>query len=70
VAGPADHYPAAQLTQPRSRAGRGPAVRPALPWVATGLLIAGVVFLTAGAPLITFPVLGASREHRDEVTGC
>ena len=39
------------------------ATLPALPWVATGLLIAGVVFLAAGALLIAFPVLGASRER-------
>jgi hypothetical protein len=37
------------------------ATLPALPWVATGLLIAGGVFLLAGALLIVFPVRGASR---------
>jgi len=36
---------------------------PALPWIATGLLVAGVVFLTAGALLITLPVRNASRER-------
>ena len=36
------------------------ATLPALPWVATGLLIAGG-FLLAGALLIAFPVRGASR---------
>jgi hypothetical protein len=37
------------------------ATLPALPWVATGLLIAGVVFLLAGGVLIALPVRGASR---------
>jgi hypothetical protein len=37
------------------------ATLPALPWVATGLLIAGGVFLLAGGLLIAFPVRGASR---------
>ena len=46
------------------------ATLPALPWVATGLLIAGVVFLTAGALLITFPVLGASRAHSGRGVTC
>jgi hypothetical protein len=36
---------------------------PALPWIATGLLIAGAVFLAAGALLIAFPVRDASRER-------
>lgn len=40
------------------------ATLPALPWVATGLLIAGVVFLLGGAVLIALPVRNASREHR------
>ena len=39
------------------------ATLPALPWVATGLLITGVVFLLAGALLIALPVRGASRER-------
>jgi hypothetical protein len=39
------------------------ATLPALPWVATGLLIAGVVFLAGGALLIAFPVRGASRDR-------
>jgi hypothetical protein len=38
------------------------ATLPSLPWVATGLLIAGVVFLTAGALLIALPARGASRQ--------
>jgi hypothetical protein len=37
------------------------ATLPALPWVATGLLIAGVVFLAGGALLIVLPVRGASQ---------
>jgi hypothetical protein len=45
------------------------ATLPALPWVATGLLIAGVVFLAAGALLIAFPVLGASRERAAPASG-
>jgi Domain of unknown function (DUF4389) len=36
------------------------ATLPALPWVATGLLIAGVIFLAAGVLLIVFPVRNAS----------
>jgi hypothetical protein len=39
------------------------ATLPALPWVATGLLIAGVVFLAAGALLIALPVRGVSRDR-------
>jgi hypothetical protein len=39
------------------------ATLPALPWVATGLLIAGVVFLLAGGLLIALPVRGASRQR-------
>jgi hypothetical protein len=39
------------------------ATLPALPWIAAGLLIAGVVFLTAGALLIARPVRGASRQR-------
>jgi len=42
---------------------------PALPWIATGLLIAGVVFLAAGALLIAFPVRDASRERGAPVSG-
>jgi hypothetical protein len=42
---------------------------PALPWIATGLLIAGVVFLAAGALLITFPVRNASRERAASASG-
>jgi hypothetical protein len=45
------------------------ATLPALPWVATGLLIAGVVFLAAGALLIAFPILGASRERAAPASG-
>jgi Domain of unknown function (DUF4389) len=37
------------------------ATLPALPWIATGLLIAGAVFLLAGALLIVFPIRNASR---------
>jgi hypothetical protein len=39
------------------------ATLPSLPWIATGLLIAGVVFLVAGGLLITLPALRASRER-------
>ena len=39
------------------------ATLPALPWVATGLLIAGVVFLLGGGLLIALPVRGASRQR-------
>ncbi len=39
------------------------ATLPALPGVAAGLLIAGVVFLLAGAVLIALPVRGAAREE-------
>jgi hypothetical protein len=45
------------------------ATLPALPWVATGLLIAGVVFLAGGALLIAFPVRGASRERAAPASG-
>ena len=45
------------------------ATLPALPWVATGLLIAGVVFLAAGALLIAFPVFGASRDRIAAASG-
>ena len=38
------------------------ATLPALPWVATGLLIAGGMFLLGGALLIVLPVRGASRQ--------
>jgi hypothetical protein len=39
------------------------ATLPALPWVATGLLIGGVVVLLAGGLLIALPVHGASRQR-------
>jgi hypothetical protein len=39
------------------------ATLPALPWIATGLLIAGAVFLLAGVLLIALPVNGVSRER-------
>ena len=42
---------------------------PALPWIATGLLIAGVVFLAGGALLIAFPVRGASRDRAIPASG-
>ena len=45
------------------------ATLPALPWVATGLLIAGVFFLLAGGLLIALPVRGASRQHTPSVSG-
>jgi hypothetical protein len=41
---------------------------PALPWIATGLLIAGAIFLLAGVLLIALPVNGASRERTRPVT--
>jgi hypothetical protein len=37
------------------------ATLPTLPWIATGLLIAGAVFLLAGALLMVFPVRSAAR---------
>jgi uncharacterized membrane protein len=37
------------------------ATLPALPWIATGLLIAGVIFLAGGVALIAVPVRRASR---------
>jgi hypothetical protein len=36
------------------------ATLPALPWVATGLLIAGIIFLTGGVLLIVIPLQRAS----------
>jgi hypothetical protein len=39
------------------------ATLPALPWIATGLLIAGVIFLAGGALLIAIPVRDAARER-------
>ena len=39
------------------------ATLPALPWVATGLLIAGGMFLLGGALLIVLPIRGASRQR-------
>jgi hypothetical protein len=40
-----------------------------LPRVATGLLIASVVFLAAGALLIALLVLGASRDRAAPASG-
>jgi Domain of unknown function (DUF4389) len=37
------------------------ATLPGLPWLATGLLIGGILFLAAGIVLIVIPVAGASR---------
>ena len=45
------------------------ATLPALPWVATGLLIAGGMFLLGGALLIALPVRGASRQRAAPVSG-
>jgi hypothetical protein len=45
------------------------ATLPALPWVATGLLIAGVIFLAGGALLIAFPVRGVSRDRAAPASG-
>jgi Domain of unknown function (DUF4389) len=45
------------------------ATLPALPWVATGLLIAGAAFLLAGGLLIALPVRGASRQHTAPMSG-
>jgi hypothetical protein len=39
------------------------ATLPALPWVATGLVIAGVVFLAVGVLLIALSAHGASRQR-------
>ncbi|HET7243845.1 MAG TPA: DUF4389 domain-containing protein [Streptosporangiaceae bacterium] len=53
----------ADATAPVSVRVNAAATLPALPWVATGLLIAGGVFLLAGVLLIAFPLRGASRQH-------
>jgi hypothetical protein len=45
------------------------ATLPALPWVATGMLIAGVIFLAGGGLLIALPVSGASRERAAPISG-
>jgi len=45
------------------------ATLPALPWVATGLLIAGAIFLVAGALLIALPARGASRQRGAPASG-
>jgi hypothetical protein len=45
------------------------ATLPALPWVAAGLLIAGVIFLAAGALLIVLAVHGASRGRGAPASG-
>jgi hypothetical protein len=45
------------------------ATLPSLPWVATGLLIAGVVFLAVGVLLIVLPVRGASRPRAAPASG-
>jgi hypothetical protein len=45
------------------------ATLPALPWVATGLLIGGVVFLAAGVLLIVFPVRNASAGRSAQPSG-
>ena len=37
------------------------ATLPALPWIATGLLIGGIIFLAGGILLIVIPVRRASR---------
>jgi hypothetical protein len=39
----------------------GAATLPALPWIATGLLIAGFAFLAGGALLIAIPLRRAPR---------
>ena len=36
------------------------AALPALPWIATGLLIGGIIFLAGGIPPIVIPVRRAS----------
>jgi len=45
------------------------ATLPALPWVTTGLLIAGAIFLVAGALLIALPARGASRQRAIPASG-
>ena len=40
------------------------ATLPGLPWIATGLLIGGIVFLTAGLVLIVIPVVNVSRTRQ------
>jgi hypothetical protein len=45
------------------------ATLPALPWIATGLLIAGLVFVLAAGLLIALPVRGASREQTAPASG-
>ena len=39
----------------------GAATLPALPWIATGLLVAGVICLAGGVLLIAIPLRRASR---------
>jgi hypothetical protein len=39
------------------------ATLPALPWLAAGLLIGGIIFLAGGVVLIAIPVRNASRPH-------
>jgi hypothetical protein len=60
----------ADATAPVSVRVNAAATLPALPWVATGLLIGGVVFLLAGGLLIALPVRGApgSTPPRDRPT--
>ena len=45
------------------------ATLPVLVWVATGLLVVGVIMLLAGVLLIVLPVRGASRGYAPPVTG-
>ena len=45
------------------------ATLPALPWIATGLLIAGAIFLVAGALLIALPARAASRQRAAPASG-
>jgi uncharacterized protein DUF4389 len=45
------------------------ATLPALPWIATGLLIGGVLFLAAGVLLIAFPARAASRQRSAPASG-
>ena len=44
------------------------ATLPALPWIATGLLIGGIIVLGAGALLIAIPARGASRRPAPAAT--
>jgi hypothetical protein len=56
------HEPGSSLTVPEPPQ-PGPAMLPALPWTAAGLLVAGITFLAGGVVLIAIPFRNASRPH-------